>query len=134
MLRTDSDVTATLGWQPHNVYDLAQTAHHERGFFAFLAIWCRKYICKDQKLRAKIESEVKAAKIADLDPKHITPERLVTLGGLSLGTLLVHSIPVLGIMGAPVIAAIVLIIYTIGIDAFCSWTSSRALREYDPAK
>jgi hypothetical protein len=40
--------------------------------------------------------------------------------------------PHLGIMGAPVIAGIVFIIYTIGINAFCSWaSSSKALREYD---
>ena len=53
---------------------------------------------------------------------------------MTIGTWLVQSIPVLGIMGAPVIAGMIFIMYSIGIDAFCSWASSRALREYDLAK
>src|SRR6266851_420926 len=133
-LRTDPDVISTLGWQPHDVYDLAQTAHHERGFFAFLAISCRKYICRDPKLRREIDREVRAAKKAGLDLKNITPEVVVASGGLTIGTWLVQSIPLLGIMGAPVIAGIVFILYSVGIDAFCSWASDRALREYDPAR
>jgi hypothetical protein len=133
-LRTDPDVISTLGWQPANVYDLAQTAHHERGFFSFLAVSCRKYLCKDKKLRGEIDRQVKASKSAGFNLKNVTPETVVASGGLAIGTLLVQSVPVLGIMGAPVIAGIVLIIYTIGMDAFCSWASDRALREYDPAK
>jgi len=133
-LRTDPDVISTLGWQPVDVYDLAQTAHHERGFFSFLAVSCRKYLCRDQNLRGEIDREVKSARSAGFNLKNTTPEIIVASGGLTIGTLLVQAIPVLGIMGAPVIAGIVFIIYSIGIDAFCSWASDRALREYDPAR
>jgi hypothetical protein len=133
-LRSDPEIISTLGWQPVNVYDLAQTAHHERGFFSFLAVSCRKYLCKDRKLRAEIDREVKSARSVGFDLRNITPEMLVASGGLTIGTSLVQAIPVLGIMGAPVIAGIVFIIYSIGIDAFCSWASDRALREYDPAR
>jgi hypothetical protein len=133
-LRSDPDVISTLGWQPATVYDLAQTAHHERGFFAFLAVSCRKYLCRDKKLRGEIDRQIKAAKSGGLNLKNVTPEMVVASGGLAVGTWLVQAIPVLGIMGAPVIAGIVLIIYSVGIDAFCSWASDRALREYDPAK
>lgn len=128
-LRTDPDVISTLGWQPVNVYDLAQTAHNERGFFSFLAVSCRKYLCKDKKLRAEIDGEIKAAKSRGLNLKNVTPETVVASGGLVIGTWLIQAIPVLGIMGAPVIAGIIFIIYTIGVDAFCSWASDRALRE-----
>jgi hypothetical protein len=133
-LRTDPDVISTLGWQPVDVYDLAQTAHHERGFFSFLTVSCRKYLCRDQKLRREIEREVKSARNVGFNVKNITPEMMVASGGLTIGTLLVQAIPVLGIMGAPLIAGIVFIIYSIGIDAFCSWASDRALREYDPVR
>lgn len=119
-LRTDPDVISALGWQPLDVYDLAQTAHHERCFFSFLAVSCRKYLCRDQKLRREIEREVKSARNVGFNVKNITPEMMVASGGLTIGTLLVQAIPVLGIMGAPVIAGIVFIIYSIGIDAFCS--------------
>jgi|SRR5713226_7170048 len=131
-LRTDPDVISTLGWQPASVYDLAQTAHHERGFFAFLAVACRKYLCKDKKLRAEIDRQLKAAKRAGFNLKNVTPEMVVASGGIAIGTWLVQAIPVLGIMGAPVIAGIVLIVYSVGIDAFCSWASDRALREMIP--
>jgi hypothetical protein len=106
-LRSDPDVISTLGWQPVDVYDLAQTAHHERGFFSFLAVSCRKYLCRNPKLRADIDREVKAAKRAGLDLKNVTPEIMVASGGLTIGTLLVQAIPVLGIMGAPVIAGMI---------------------------
>ena len=63
--------------------------------------------------------------------KNVKPEMVVASGGLAIGTWLVQAIPVLGIMGAPVIAGIILI-YTVGIDAFCSWASDRAVREIIP--
>jgi hypothetical protein len=46
---------------------------------------------------------------------------LVQAGGVALATLLVSHIPVLAIVGAPVLSGIVLLIFTIGIDAFCTW-------------
>jgi hypothetical protein len=48
----------------------------------------------------------------------------VAAGGTALGTLLVQSVPVLGMVGAPVIAAIVVMLYAVGIDAFCKWVKS----------
>lgn len=129
LLRTDPDVISTLGWQPVNVYDLAQTAHYERGFFGFIAVSCRKYLCKDEQLRADIDREVEAAKKAGFNLKNSTPELVVASGGLTIGTWLVQTFRCLAFTGAPVIAGIVLIIYTIGIDAFWSWSSSRAVRE-----
>jgi hypothetical protein len=132
MLSTDPEVISTLGQPPASVYDLAIIAHHERGFFSFLGVSCRKYLCKDKKLRGEIDRQVKDAKSAGFNLKNVTPEMVVASGGLAIGTSLVQAIPVLGIMGAPVIAGIVLIIYSVGIDAFCSWASDRALREIVP--
>jgi hypothetical protein len=33
------------------------------------------------------------------------------------------SIPILGIVGAPVMAAVVVILYSVGLDAFSRWVS-----------
>jgi hypothetical protein len=122
-LRSDPDVIQSLGGQLPTVYALADLAQGERGFFWYVAMSCRRYLCRDPKLRTRIDAEVQMAKLAGLDVRNITPEIIVASGGVTIGTVLVQNIPVLGIMGAPVIAGLVLIIYCIGIDAFCRWAS-----------
>jgi hypothetical protein len=122
-LRSDPEVIQSLGWQPPSVYVLAETAQSERGFFWYLAMSCRRYLCRDAKLRSQIDREVKAAKRAGFDLKNVTPEVIVASGGLAIGGALVQSIPALGMMGAPVIAGLVFIVYSVGIDAFCRWAT-----------
>ena len=39
------------------------------------------------------------------------------------------NIPILGIIGAPVIAGMLLITYKIGIEAFCQWSKEKDLRK-----
>jgi hypothetical protein len=120
-LRSNPDVVQNLGWQPSSVYDLAVTAQSERGFFWYLAMSCRRYLCRKSKLRDQIERDVQTARRAGLDIKNVTPEVIVTSGGLTIGAALVQGVPALGIMGAPVIAGIIFILYSIGMDAFCRW-------------
>lgn len=120
-LRSNPDVIQSLGWHPSSVYDLAATAQSERGFFWYLAMSCRRYVCRDAKLRDEIERGVQTARRAGLDVKNVTPELIVTSGGLTIGAALVQAVPALGMMGAPVIAGIIFILYSIGIDAFCRW-------------
>jgi len=120
-LRSNPDVVESLGWQPPSVYALAETAQSERGFFWYLAMSCRKYLCRESNLRGQVEREVQKAKRAGLDIRNVTPEVVVASGGLTIGASLVQTVPALGIMGAPVIAGIVFILYSIGIDAFCRW-------------
>jgi hypothetical protein len=122
-LRSNPDVIDSLGWQPASVYALAETAQSERGFFWYIAMSCRRYLCRDPKLRTRIEREVQGMKRAGVDLKNVTPELIVASGGFTIGTTLVQSIPALGIMGAPVIAGVVFIVYSIGIDAFCRWAT-----------
>lgn len=122
-LRQDPDVTSELGRTPPSVFALAQEAHHERGFFAYLAISCRKYLCRDPRLRAEIESSVEAARRSGLDLRNVTPETIVSGFGVSIGVALVQNIPSLELAGAPVIAGLVLLIFNIGLDAFCGWAS-----------
>jgi hypothetical protein len=124
-LRTNGDLTQELGWIPSTTYELAVKAQHERGFFGYLAISIRKYLCRDSKLRAEIEANVEEARRSGFDVKTMAPDVIVSSAGLALGSLLVQSVPILSTVGAPVIAGLVLIIYNIGLDAFCSWTTSR---------
>ena len=103
------------------VENLAQDAHHERGFFSYLALSVRKYICGDPAIRKEIDKSVKAAKKAGFSTTHLTPEVLVQAGGLALAAYLIDKVPVFGFVGAPVIAGFLLVLYKIGSDAFCKY-------------
>jgi hypothetical protein len=106
-----------------NTYQLAQEAQYETGFFGLYAQACGKYICGDKETRKKVEAAFKAYTESKLGVaiKAVTPEGIVGLGGLTLGAYLVEAFPIFGLAGAPVIAGTILIIYTLGVDAFCKW-------------
>ena len=104
-----------------SIEELARDAHYERGFFGYLARSARKYICGNPRIRKEIDKNVKAAKKAGFSTTHLTPEVLVQAGGLSLGAYLVVHVPVFGLVGAPVVAGFVLVLYSIGSDAFCKY-------------
>jgi hypothetical protein len=107
-----------------STYGLAQYAQFESGFFGLYAQALRKYICGDKAIRKKVDEAFKAYSKIGGSLKAPTPEGLVGAGGLTLGVYLVQTVPLLGMAGAPVIAAVVLIIYVLGIDAFCRWSET----------
>jgi hypothetical protein len=53
----------------------------------------------------------------------VTPETIVGTGGLALGVELVHAVPVMGMVGAPVVAGLVVILYKLGVEGFCDWSA-----------
>jgi hypothetical protein len=124
-LGQDEQVMESSGYQP--VYGLALYAHHERGFFAILTVSCRKYLCSEPKLREEISNQIEDARRAGIDIRNVTPETIVAAGGAAVGTVLIQSIPILGLVGTPVIAGLLVIIYKIGMHAFCEWAQSREL-------
>ncbi|WP_439402669.1 hypothetical protein ACNJYA_09720 [Bradyrhizobium sp. DASA03068] len=101
-----------------NTYQFAQEAQNESGFFGLYAQACGRYICGDKKIRARVAAALKAAKLGGVS-KALTPEAIVGAGGLTLGAYLVEALPIFGMAGAPVIAGLILILYTLGIEAFC---------------
>ena len=124
-------VLQEIQYMHYSLYQFAVDAQHERGFFALFARTLRKYICGDKKIRKKIEDALKAGgKAGFLKVPPITPEAIVAAGGLALGVYLVQAIPILGMVGAPVVAAVVVILYSLGLDAFCQW-SERLRTEED---
>jgi len=127
-LSQDEQVIESLGYQPPSVYGLAVDAHHERGFFAILTVSCRKYLCSEPKLREEISNQIEDARRAGIDIRNVTPETIVAVGGAAVGTVLIQSIPILGLVGTPVIAGLLVIIYKIGMHAFCQWAQSSELR------
>ena len=129
-MRSDRELVSSLGWEPVSVSDLATSAQFERGFFRYLAVSFRKYLCQPN-LRKEIERAIQGARRAGMDLKNVTPDTIAASGGLAIGAVLIQNIPALGMMGAPVIAGIVFIIYRIGIDAFCAWASSIKLSDPD---
>ena len=127
-LRTDPEVTQSLGWTPPDVYQIAMQLQYERGFFGCLAISLRKYVCGDKELRKKIQDNIEAAKQSGLDVRRLTPEAVVASGAAALGAVLVQHVPAMGYLGVPGIAGVVLVMYSVGVDAFCRWVTDLQLR------
>ncbi len=119
--RSNAPYFATL-----STYDFAREAHHELGFFGAFAESVRKYICGDKEIRKKVADALSSAGRGGSKLPPITPEGIVRAGGLALGAYLVTVIPILGLAGAPVVAAIVVILYTLGVNAFCKWSQRAA--------
>lgn len=125
LARMQRDVSSSDNYVARmSLYQFAEYAHHEVGFFAFFVRDLRDYICGDKKVRKKVDDAIKAASRIGTKLPKLTPEVIVGAGGLTLGAYLVQAIPILGMVGAPVIAAIVIILYTLGLDAFCKWSKS----------
>jgi hypothetical protein len=123
-LGTDPDVIESLGGSAGDPRILADFAQHERGFFWFLAMACRRYLCEDTELRKDIEREFETARQSGIDLVNVTPEEIVAFGGFKVGTMLIQAIPVLKHMEAPVIAGLVFILYSVGMDTFCRWAKA----------
>jgi endonuclease G, mitochondrial len=111
-------------WASQSLYQLAEKAHSEGGLFTFFAWTLRRYICSDKKVRKKVEDALAQARKSGTKLPSVTPEAMVGAGGLTLGVYLVQAVPILGMVGAPVIAAVVVILYTLGVNAFCQWSES----------
>ena len=111
----------TMGYSLET-YSVVEAAQSEGGFWGYLAEVCRDYICQDKKIREKIEENIKAVKKSGINIELATPEIIVGSGGLALGGFLIQSIPILGLVGAPIIAGFILILYKLGIEAFCRWS------------
>jgi hypothetical protein len=107
-----------------DVYTLAKDAHHESGFFGRLAHSTAKYICGDPIIQKGINKAVEDMKKSGMTVTVTSPDVAVGSAGLSLGMYLIQHVPILGFAGAPVIAAFILILYRIGVDAFCNWPDS----------
>jgi hypothetical protein len=101
---------------------LAQEAHHERGFFGLYARALHKYICGDKEIRKKVDDAFKAYSRIGGRIKAPTPEGIVGAGGITLGAYLIQHVPLLGLAGAPVVAGVVLVLYVLGVNAFCEWS------------
>jgi hypothetical protein len=104
-------------------YEIARDAQYETGFFGYFARTVRKYICGDKAIRKQVDLALKESSKTGVKLPALTPEAIVGGGGLTLGVYLVQSIPVMGMVGAPVVAGIVVILYRLGIEAFCEWSA-----------
>lgn len=104
---------------------MALALKRERNFSAYLFRSVQGYICGNAKIRAKVKRNVNAARKAGVGLRLQDPEVIVGAGGLALGSYLISVVPILGYVGAPIIAGLVLLLYTIGIDAFCEWAASK---------
>jgi hypothetical protein len=127
--QAESDEAQVL--QYHFLFD----AHNERGFFGYLAKAIRRYICGDPVVRARVEELLQRSGRSDIGSRG--PDAIITSGGATLGVYLIDAVPLLGTMGASVVAALTLILYRLGAEGFCDWSTeawSGELRTGDEEK
>jgi len=105
-----------------SMYDFARRAHNETGFFGFFAQAVRRYVCGDPEIRAKVESAIEESRKSGTPASAMSPEVIAASGGAALGTSLIAAVPFLGFVGVPVIVALVLILYRLGVEGFCEWS------------
>jgi len=105
-----------------SAYQFAQYAQSEVGFFGFFARAVRRYICGDKEIRQRVAEALEESSSDKKNPV-VTPETIVGTGGLALGVELVHAVPVMGMVGAPVVAGLVVILYKLGVEGFCDWSA-----------
>lgn len=109
--------------EEYTAYDFAFLAHNETGFFGYFARAVRKYICGDKAIGKKVEDALKEF-AREGEWRALTPDVIMRNGGLTLGVYLVSAIPLMGMVDAPVIAGLVIILYKLGIKAFCEWSDN----------
>lgn len=97
---------------------MVQEVKQETGFFWHLLRSVRKYVCEDptfsQELKEEIDELRRSGTAATLPSASIAA---------TLAATLVAHVPWLGIASAPLIAGIVVLLWRIGCDAFCSWSA-----------
>jgi hypothetical protein len=119
--------TELIPEEPHlntlSTYNFAYLAQNENGFFGYFARAVRRYICGDEEIREKIEDALKESSKTGAKIPALTPEAIVGTGGLSLGVYLVQVVPLMGFVGAPIVAGILVILYKLGVEGFCEFSA-----------
>jgi hypothetical protein len=112
--------TESLGYAVESYPDvdtMVQEVKRETGFFWHLLRSLRKYTCGDpefsKELKKKVDELRRSGTAATLPSASIAA---------TLASFLVAHVPWLGIASAPIIAGVVLLLWQIGVDAFCSWS------------
>lgn len=107
-----------------SVYNLIEVTQTERGLFRPFAQNVGRYLCGEASIRKEVEDALRQGKLPA-----VTPERVVASGGVALGAYLVQAIPIVGMVGVPCVAALVLILYKIGLKSFCGPVTNVQARE-----
>lgn len=107
-----------------SAYRFAVEAQREKGFFGYFAQAIRRYICGDPVVRARLREAIEEARKGGVSVSETNPEVLVASSGAALGAYMVDIVPILGFVGVPVLAALVLILYRLGVEGFCGWSNS----------
>jgi hypothetical protein len=134
--RALQDPSKSQTWQFHtlaaiasdqgtSVADVATTAQTGTDFFSYLMASCGNALCGDGALKKEITNLLDALpKDANGKPV-ISSTTVVSAAGLALASALAVHIPVLatifGVAAGPVLYAVMVIVGTIGVDAFCNW-------------
>jgi hypothetical protein len=97
---------------------MVERVKSESGLFWHLVRSIRKYICNDPKFARELSQKMDGLRQAGVAAT--LPSASIAA---SLATTVAVQIPWLGIASAPVITGVVILLWNIGSDAFCSWSA-----------
>ncbi len=97
---------------------MVQDVKHETGFFWHLLRAIRKYICEDPEFSRKLDNKMDELRASGKDINVPSGATAATIAAF-----LVEEVTWLGIASTPLITGIVLLLWYIGCDAFCSWSA-----------
>jgi len=114
----------------NDVESFVLTAHHEAGFFYFLIRSCHKYICGNDDLQKKIKDSIDTVQNSGGIGQVITPKGIIGAGAMNLASYLIEAISWLTPAASPIIVGLIIVISSIGLDTFCSWSKSLPRQPY----
>lgn len=98
---------------------MVEEVKRETGFFWHVLRSIRKHVCADPQFAAQLRQAIDQAK-AEGSPASLPT---ASMAAATVATLLVTHVPWLAIAGAGLITGIIILIWRIGLDAFCSWSA-----------
>ena len=114
-----------------SVEDFALNAHHELGIFRLMGRSLRGHICGDPDAAARVSSAVDdIRRSGPFDPS--SRQTLLSASVSSLATYLAATVSWLGGPASPLVAAVIFILASKGLNQFCQWTE-RQDRDSRPA-
>jgi hypothetical protein len=106
-----------------SVEELCKGAQYESGFFWYLAHSLNKWICNDPEIREKLNLFVQEVEKKGGSTQFLTPQGMISVGSTVAAGYLIQTIPILTAASLPIVAGLLVLIGSYGLDKYCDWVS-----------